>query len=431
MKKILIVLVCLIGFYLQIFGQDTLRVMYYNILEYPLAPSSKAVYLKTIFDYYHPDVLVCDEVVSDAIAIDILNNVINVTPGNNYAKAVFTDGPDKDNMLFYNQSKFTMDYQTFIPTALRYINRYRLHYNAPAPDNINLDFYAAHLKASQGFEQDRYLECVEFENYIAANTTGQNIIFGGDLNLYTSTEPSYKLLLGQTIPPPVYSLFDPINTPGVWNNTAGFAPVHTQSTHFTTSGGFIGGGMDDRFDFMLISNDINTPSSNVHYLTNSYQALGNDGLHFNKNITDLPLSTTVPVNVTNALFDMSDHLPVVMKLLVTSSSLPEPTNHPGNFSATNIKLQWNDATGVSLPAGYLIRMSSVSFDAILPPVDGVAVTDGPTDKNVPYGRQEALFSNLTPNTIFYFKIYSYAGSGSNINYKIDGTIPQIQLKTTP
>ena len=172
MKKNLVVLVCLLGFYLHTFGQDTLKVMYYNILEYPLSPSTKAVYLQTIFDYYHPDVLVCDEVVSDAVAIDILNNVINVTPGNNYAKAVFTDGPDKDNMLFYNQNKVTMDYQTFIPTALRYINRYRLHYNSISPDNIYLDFYAAHLKASQGFEQDRYLECIEFENYITSNTLG-------------------------------------------------------------------------------------------------------------------------------------------------------------------------------------------------------------------------------------------------------------------
>jgi hypothetical protein len=429
MKKILIVLISLCGFYLNIFGQDNIKVMYYNILEYPLSPSSKAVYLQTIFDYYHPDVLVCDEVVSDAIATDILNNVINITPGNNYAKATFTDGPDKDNMLFYNQNKLSMDYQTYIPTALRYINRYRLHYNSVSPDNIYLDFYAAHLKASQGFEQDRYLECLEFKNYIAANTSGQNIIFGGDLNLYTSAEPAYQLLLGPTN----YTMFDPINTPGVWNNSSSFALVHTQSTHLTTSGGFIGGGLDDRFDFMLTTADLLSASSTVHYLANSYHALGNDGLHFNKNLTDLPLSTTVPESVTNALFNMSDHLPVVMELYVnsTSSTTTEPSNYPTNFSATNIKLQWADATGANLPTGYLIRMSPVSYNAIQAPVDGQPVADSQTDKNVAYGAQEAWFKNLSPSTTYYFKIYSFNGSGSSINYKTDGTIQQVQKSTTP
>jgi hypothetical protein len=428
MKKFVIVLLCLLGLYAHISAQDNVKVMYYNILEYPLNPSSKAAYLQTIFDYYHPDVLVCDEVVSDAIAIDILNNVINITPGNNYAKAVFTDGPDKDNMLFYNQNKLSLDYQTFIPTALRYINRYRLHYNAIAPDDIYLDFYAAHLKASQGFEQDRYLECTEFKNYIATNTLGQNIIFGGDFNFYTSTEPAYQLLLNTSN----YTLYDPINTPGNWNANGSFSAVHTQSTHVTTSGGFIGGGLDDRFDFILTSGDLLNTANNTHYVTNSYQALGNDGLHFNKNLTDLPISTTVPDYVTSALFNMSDHLPVVMEFLVNAStSLTEPTNYPGNLSATNIKLHWADANGPTLPSGYLIRMSNVGFNAIQAPEDGIPVTDNATNKNASYGKQEAWFSNLVPNTTYYFKIYSYTGSGSSIDYKTDGTIPQTQLKTTP
>ena len=322
MRKTLFVIIGLVGFYIHLSAQDNIKVMYYNILEYPLAPATKAVYLKTIFDYYHPDVLVCDEVVSDAIAIDILNNVINITAGNNYAKAAFTDGPDKDNMIFFNQNKLSLNYQTIIPTALRYINRYQLHYNSVAPDNIYLDFYAAHLKASQGFEQDRYLECVAFENYISALPAAQNIIFGGDLNLYTSTEPAYVLLLD---PNNNYPLFDPINSPGNWNANSTFAAIHTQSTHATTSGGFIGGGMDDRFDFILTTNDLLSPSSNVHYITDTYKALGNDGLHFNKNLTDLPLSTTVPDYVTSALFNMSDHLPVVMELAVNATSTG--TNH--------------------------------------------------------------------------------------------------------
>jgi hypothetical protein len=324
MKKFLVVLVGLMGFYMHISAQDNIKVMYYNILTYPLSPASKAVYLQTIFDYYHPDVLVCDEVESDAVASDILNNVINITSTNHYTKALYTDGPDKNNMIFFNLDKLSLKSQDTIHTDLRWMNRYRLYHNTTSTDTVFLDFYAAHLKASSGAvnELKRYYECVHFKNYIANpdNTLGQNIIFGGDFNLYSSSEDAYQLLLSPTFP-----LSDPIDAPGDWNANSTFAAIHTQSTHLTTSGGFIGGGLDDRFDFMLVTNDLLTPSNNAHYVTGTYKVLGNDGLHFNKNLTDLPLSTTVPDYVTSALFNMSDHLPVVMELAVNVTSTA--TNH--------------------------------------------------------------------------------------------------------
>ena len=431
MKRNLIVLVSILCFTMHIFGQDNIKVMYYNILDYPLVPTaSQAPYLKTIFDYYHPDVLVCDEVSSDAIAIDILNNVINITTGNTYAKAAFVDGPDKDNMLFYNLAKLKLKSQDTIQTAQRLINRYRLYHNTTTADTVFLDFYAAHLKASSGADNElkRYQECVHFKNYIATETQGHNIILGGDFNLYTSAEAAYQLLLS----PANYPMFDPINTPGVWDNSLTFAPIHTQSSRTTAFGGGATGGMDSRFDFILVTNDLLNTANNAYYISGTYKALGNDGLHLNKALIETPISTTVPAEVTNALYLMSDHLPVVMELSVNvNTALPEPTNYPATFSATNIRLQWNDAIGPNLPSGYLARMSSVSFDAILPPTDGIPVADSPTDKNAAYGKQEAWFTNLTPNTTYYFKIYGYTGTGSNINYKTDGTIPQVLKITTP
>ncbi len=110
-------------------------------------------------------------------------------------------------------------------------------------------------------------------------------------------------------------------------------------------------------------------------------------------------------------------------------SINEPSAYPASYSAHNLHLQWADATGAILPDGYLIRMSNVSFEAIQAPVDGVPIANGATDKNVLYGIQEAWFNNLTANTIYYFKLYSYTGTGTDINYKLDGTIPQVQQKT--
>jgi len=107
---------------------------------------------------------------------------------------------------------------------------------------------------------------------------------------------------------------------------------------------------------------------------------------------------------------------------------PEPTNYPSEFSAHNIKLEWTDATGGLLPDGYLIRASIVGFTDIQVPVDGIAIPTGPMDKNVLYGLQQVMFTNLIPDTYYYFKMFPFRGNGEGINYKIDGA-PQVVQKT--
>jgi endonuclease I len=108
---------------------------------------------------------------------------------------------------------------------------------------------------------------------------------------------------------------------------------------------------------------------------------------------------------------------------------PEPSNHVADFTARKITLQWTDATGAELPDGYLIRMSSVGFSSIADPVDGVEIAESSTSKHIPQGTQTCTFADLQGNTTYYFKIYSYKGSGSTITYKTDGAIPQTSKKT--
>ena len=299
-------------------AQDTLRVMVYNILEYSTTDLSYANRLKTIFNYYHPDVWMVNEILSDAESTHFLNNVINQGGVNNYGKAAFTDGPDTDNMLFFNLQKLSMKSQDTIQTDLRLINRYRLFYNNVVPDSTYLDFYETHLKSSNGTsnEQKRYLEAKKFRQYIDANTAGSNIFFAGDFNLYYGDEPAYKVLLDSG----VYRMVDPIASRGYWDDNPTFAPIHTQSTRNRAFGGGATGGMDSRFDFILATNDVLTGSNNARYVTGTYLALGNDGNHLNDSLTALPLSTTVPPAVTYAMHDQSDHVPVVMKIVIQSSS---------------------------------------------------------------------------------------------------------------
>jgi hypothetical protein len=108
----------------------------------------------------------------------------------------------------------------------------------------------------------------------------------------------------------------------VWNNNSQFAAIHTQSTRSSaTNGGcFSGGGLDDRFDQILISNAIMNNTDQIKFKNNSYKAIGNDGLHFNKAIKD-GTNNSVPSSILNALYDLSDHLPVVMDIEIEKMTL--------------------------------------------------------------------------------------------------------------
>jgi len=115
---------------------------------------------------------------------------------------------------------------------------------------------------------------------------------------------------------------------------------------------------------------------------------------------------------------------------------PEPSNHCTNFTAANgtdpktqITLSWTDATGSIIPDGYLIKAATGDYSNIVNPVDGTAETDGTYVKNIAAGVQTATFSNLNSSTTYYFKIFPYTNSGTYINYKTDGTIPQISRTT--
>jgi hypothetical protein len=116
---------------------------------------------------------------------------------------------------------------------------------------------------------------------------------------------------------------------------------------------------------------------------------------------------------------------------------PEPSNYPESFAAeaagVSINLSWTDATGEQLPSGYIIF---AGIDGNLPvPDDGIPVpddtdlSDGSGAINVSYGVMQTSFGNLEPNTEYFFSIYPYTNSGSNIDYKNDGSAPTASATT--
>lgn len=115
----------------------------------------------------------------------------------------------------------------------------------------------------------------------------------------------------------------------------------------------------------------------------------------------------------------------------------EPASHVTAFSAatgtpsySTINTTWTDATAVTIPDAYLVKGSSVSYAAIVSPVDGTPEADASLVKNIAQGIQAASFTSLIDNTQYYFKIFPYTNSGSFINYKTDGTVPTATATTT-
>lgn len=314
-------LVLFIAFGINAKSQDTITVLSYNILNYPISNSTKADTLKPIIKYIQPDIFMITELTSGAGATTILNDALNVEGVTFYQKATYFNGPDTDNMLYYNSDKLVLQSQHEVQTALRNISEYVLYYKATgmtaASDTIFMYCYMVHLKASQGTtnEQRRNQEAILIKNYMDSRTNIENVFFGGDFNFYSNsltTEPAFNTILnGGNV-----ALLDPISSPGVWHNNTSFSAIHTQSTRAGSLGdGGSFGGMDDRFDFIFFTSDLETGANKLTYVPGSYKAIGNDGNHYNQSL-NAGTNNSAPANVIDALYYMSDHLPIVLKATV-------------------------------------------------------------------------------------------------------------------
>jgi PKD repeat protein len=295
---------------------DTLRMMYYNTLDFPASGDpGRDLHFRTIQQYLKADVILVNELSNETGADLILNNALNVFGTTLYQRAAFTNGPSTNNMLFYNSEKLALHSQWYIITPLRYINEYVLFYKPDGPfpdgDTTFLYFYVAHLKANPEDSLQRLAEVNAFRQRLDNLPSAENIFFGGDLNLYNSSEPAYQALVNGGY----YVLNDPLPA-GNWHSNSNFSHIHTQSTRTTSFGGGATGGMDDRFDFILFSDDVLTGENGVRYIDNTCIAFGNDGNHFNSALIDLPLNPNIPDSVTYALYYMSDHLPVICDIRV-------------------------------------------------------------------------------------------------------------------
>jgi hypothetical protein len=265
-------------------------------------------------------------------------------------------------MVYYNSKKLTLEASRVVTADTRDINHYTFKINTVngATNPIRLEVFVTHLKASQG-SSNRQRRLTSVEDFVIATNdipSDSYVIFAGDFNFYTSNEEGYQRLIDNGNP---IIMVDPINRPSdpfpndssvsdpfdfynssssfFWRNSS-FADIHTQSTR-SSNAGLIDqsgstGGLDDRFDFIMMSENLNT-SSELFYINNSYESIGNNGNCYNSSINNTSCTGTYSQTLRNALIEFSDHLPIVMEI-------ETPENTLSTTSYSQVKLFGSNVT---------------------------------------------------------------------------------------
>ena len=380
MIKRFFIFISLSFWFFNLQAQDTITVMQYNLLQYGNYNSGfadcyetnnntqhKDECIRLMKDYVKPDIItVCEFGSTQQLQTDFLRHNLNINGAEywktdniiNYAHSNII------NHIFYESRKMELKRHVALRTDPRDTDIYELYLKTPellSGDTIKLVCIVAHPKAGMYYESERRVTMQKAMDYINQFYPNDNVLIMGDFNMYGASESGYRLLT-QTYSNHDILFVDPIaNLGGVgeWNNNGQFAPFHTQSTRSYSEECFSGGGLDDRFDMILMSDEIYMGFNKVKYVNNSYKAIGNDGRHFNQSINQFG-NDVVPIAIADALYDISDHLPVMMKMNVFSHLGVEDQTLP----VTNAYLTPNPVSEKALLSFYTPTESTMTIELL-------------------------------------------------------------------
>jgi hypothetical protein len=295
-----------------------LRVVTYNTLGGPKAKLEnvlQAIGEENVAGIAKPiDLLLLQEQAAPATTTQAIVNLLDSIYGTgSYARSQVPGGPSYSSMrqsLIYNTQTVSLleDLALFSAGGSTRQPRQTMRYKVrPAGYDAAADFYIynSHYKAF-GSQQDidrRTVEAVNIRNNSDALGEGTSIIYGGDLNMATSTEPGFVEL---TSPGPGRAS-DPADQPGYWSGNSNFSLWHTYATD----------DVDGRYDFQLVTDEL-LDGEGLSYIPGTYRTFGNNGSIFNRAVISgsntypfTGVSSFSPAEVNYALYTASDHLPVV------------------------------------------------------------------------------------------------------------------------
>ena len=200
--------------------------------------------------------------------------------------------------------------------ASRYCDRWLMQIKGYTSTLSKFYVYGAHLKASTGSSNEALRNTGMKAIRANADALGAGIpcIYTGDFNFYNNTEDGYVSLIaagnGQGV--------DPYGN-GNWTGTSN-SWKQTQAPMIVGYNGMVGGGLNDRFDFIVPSLGA-ADGKGISAMTSTMRVPGNDGNHYNIDI-NAGNNTYYPTEIarSNLLADnlgmASDHITQLMEFQV-------------------------------------------------------------------------------------------------------------------
>jgi endonuclease/exonuclease/phosphatase family metal-dependent hydrolase len=338
-----------------------LRVVTWNLINYPTSHlATRQPHLRTVFANIEADVLIVQELKSQAGRDSLLNNVLNVVEPGEWTAGGFILATE--SAIFWKPAKVGVtNISSFATAGPRDVYQCIVRPAGYLSNQAAMRIYSVHLKAGTATADsaERHTEASDIRavlNSVNVGAIGPNFMIGGDFNIYRATESAYIRLTESQLDNDGRSK-DPLLMPGEWNNNSGYALYMTQCPCANGClSGYSGGGMDDRFDFWLTAysmqdgEGLDWTGSGIA----GYAAYGNDGQHFNTDINGDGFNSVVPIAVANALHDASDHLPVVIVLQIPARvSAPSVLAFGNVIVGANAKVALPVANGAAAPADEL------------------------------------------------------------------------------
>ena len=318
---------------------DSLKIISYNVMNYGIGASKSCPglltfkqheYLRTILKYDEPDILglvkmtaIPSSFTSDTVIDKVLDSVCYHCYGHSdYTKI---SSYYKANMLYFKTDKIGYISTTYLysDSSIADINLHKLYYKAAdlatTHDTQFINIILIHNLSGSGSSIQRNTEMTGVVSYLQKHFTSlDNFIFMGDFNTASIYEKTYQFLINPA--DTNFKFYDPINKTSDWaNNPSDYAMFLTQSTRATSLPDCgSSGAMTEVFDHVFPSGSLMYGTDSLKYVPGSYKVIGQDGNHVGLALTDKPKNKIVPSAVLNALYNMSNHLPVEIKLAVSN-----------------------------------------------------------------------------------------------------------------
>lgn len=364
------------------------RIGQWNITNYSSPNTRDADFRTAIYGVapnglqFAPDILVIQEVIQGGSGntaahqstgqanvngfLSLLNTTVG-SPADWAAAPYVANGGDTGNAMFYRTSRFawmgtaslTTNTGTGADQAPRDTQRWQMRLAGYSGVPAQVYLYGAHFKAG-GTSADQLRREPEGERIrIDANALpdNANFLLCADFNIQNSSQTFYQYMIGFNSSPPIGQsyladpsgrFFDPINSPGTWENNGTFRYIHTQDP---------AGQMDSRHDQIIFAANLRDgigmeyiplvtggnvfatfSTSTWNDLNHSYRCWGNDGTSFNLPLTVNGNTMVGPV-IAQALINSASsggHLPVYLDLQVPAKVAAPSTVNFGTVAVNAI-----------------------------------------------------------------------------------------------